>query len=149
MSADGVLQPTAPAAIFALRWRVPAGGSLGSQSPLPPRLGNNLNISSVGFRLPFFPVQPDPELGFVLHPLDGATNKVLARAGRGERRDYLDVLFLHRNVLSLGGALAWAAGGKNAGFTVQFLVEEAQRLAHYPAIRLKSRHRNAAWFRCC
>lgn len=85
----------------------------------------------------FFPVQPDADFGFVLHPLDGATNKVLALAGRGELRDYLDVLFLHRNVLSLG-ALAWAACGKDAGFTPQFLIEEAQRLAHYPAARLKT-----------
>ena len=85
----------------------------------------------------FFPVQPDAELGFVLHPLDGATNKLLALAGRGELRDYLDVLFLHRNVLSLG-ALAWAACGKDVGFTPQFLIEEAQRLAHYPAVRLKT-----------
>jgi hypothetical protein len=85
----------------------------------------------------FFPVQPDSELGFVLHPLDGATNKLLALAGRGELRDYLDVLFLHRNILSLG-ALAWAACGKDGGFTPQFLIEEAQRLAHYPAARLKT-----------
>ena len=85
----------------------------------------------------FFPVQPDAELGFVLHPLDGATNKVLALAGRGELRDYLDVLFLQRNVLSLG-ALTWAACGKDNGFTPQFLIEEAQRLAHYPASRLKT-----------
>ncbi|MBI5775443.1 MAG: hypothetical protein HZA89_17120 [Verrucomicrobia bacterium] len=85
----------------------------------------------------FFPVQPDAELGFVLHPLDGATNKVLALAGRGELRDYLDVLFLHRHILSLG-ALAWAACGKDSGFTPQFLIEEAQRLAHYPAARLKT-----------
>lgn len=85
----------------------------------------------------FFPVQPDAEFGFALHPLDGATNKVLALAGRGELRDYLDVLFLHRNVLSLG-ALAWAACGKDAGFTPQFLLEESQRLAHYPEIRLNT-----------
>jgi len=85
----------------------------------------------------FFPVQPDSELGFVLHPLDGATNKLLALAGRGELRDYLDVLFLHQKVLSLG-ALAWAACGKDAGFTPQFLIEEAQRLAHYPAARLST-----------
>lgn len=85
----------------------------------------------------FFPVQADSELGFVLHPLDGATNKLLALAGRGELRDYLDVLFLHRNVLSLG-ALAWAACGKDAGFTPQFLIEEAQRLARYPASRLEN-----------
>ena len=85
----------------------------------------------------FFPVQPDADFGFVLHPLDGATNKMLALAGRGELRDYLDVLFLHRNVLSLG-ALAWAACGKDMGFTPQFLIEEAQRLAHYPAARLNT-----------
>lgn len=83
----------------------------------------------------FFPVQADAEIGFVLHPLDGATNKVLALASRGELRDYLDALFLHRNVLGLG-ALVWAACGKDAGFTPQFLIEEAQRLAHYPASRL-------------
>ena len=85
----------------------------------------------------FFPVQSDAELGFVLHPLDGATNKVLALAGRGELRDYLDVLYLHRNFLSLG-ALAWAACGKDTGFTPQFLIKEAQRLTHYPAIRLNT-----------
>ena len=85
----------------------------------------------------FFPVQADADFGFVLHPLDGATNKLLALAGRGELRDYLDVLFLQRNVLSLG-ALAWAACGKDVGFTPQFLIEEAQRHAHYPAARLKT-----------
>lgn len=85
----------------------------------------------------FFPVQPDAELGFVLHPLDGATNKLLALAGRGELRDYLDVLFLHEKILSLG-ALAWAACGKDSGFTPQFLIEESQRLAHYPAARMNT-----------
>ena len=85
----------------------------------------------------FFPVQADPELGFVLHPIDGATNKLLALAGRGELRDYLDVLFLDRNLLSLG-SLAWAACGKDSGFTPQFLIEEAGRLAHYPASRLRT-----------
>jgi hypothetical protein len=85
----------------------------------------------------FFPVQADAEIGFVLHPLDGATNKVLALAGRGEVRDYLDVLFLHRTFLSLG-ALVWAACGKDGGFTPQFLLEEVQRLAHYPASRLNT-----------
>jgi hypothetical protein len=34
--------------------------------------------------------------------------------------------------------MAWAACGKDAGFTPQFLIEEAQRLAHYPAARLKT-----------
>ena len=85
----------------------------------------------------FFPVQADPDFGFVLHPVDGATNKLLALAGRGELRDYLDVLYLHRHVLGLG-AMAWAACGKDAGFTPEYLIEEAQRIAHYPAVRLQS-----------
>lgn len=84
----------------------------------------------------FFPIQPDPELGFVLHPLDGATNKLLAFAGRGELRDYLDVLFLHRSILSLG-ALAWAACGKDLGYTPEFLLEEAQRHNHFSQAHLK------------
>jgi hypothetical protein len=80
----------------------------------------------------FFPVEPDAEVGYVLNFWDAATNKVLALAGRGELRDYLDVLQLHRQHLSLG-ALAWAACGKDIGYTPQFLIEEAHRLAHYPA----------------
>ena len=78
----------------------------------------------------FFPIEPDPELGYVLNFWDAATNKLLAMAGRGELRDYLDVLYLDRKHLSLG-ALAWAASGKDLGFTPQFVLEEAQRLAHY------------------
>jgi hypothetical protein len=80
----------------------------------------------------FFPVEPDAEVGYVLNFWDAATNKVLALAGRGELRDYLDVLQLQRQHLSLG-ALAWAACGKDTGYTPQFLIEEARRLAHYPA----------------
>ena len=87
----------------------------------------------------FFPVQPDPEMGYVLNFWDAATNKVLALAGRGELRDYLDVLHLQRHHLSLG-ALAWAACGKDIGYTPQFLIEEAQRLTHYPASLLSALH---------
>lgn len=83
----------------------------------------------------FFPVEADAELGYALNFWDAATNKTLALAGRGELRDYLDVLHLHRRHLSLG-ALAWAASGKDTGYTPHFLVEEAQRLAHYPAALL-------------
>jgi hypothetical protein len=84
----------------------------------------------------FFPVEADPELGYVLNFWDAATNKLLAMAGRGELRDYLDVLYLNRKHLSLG-ALAWAAAGKDLGYTPQFLLEEAQRLTHYPKTALQ------------
>lgn len=71
----------------------------------------------------FFPVEADAEFGYALNFWDAATNKVLALAGRGELRDYLDVLHLHRHHLSLG-ALAWAACGKDVGYTPQFILEE-------------------------
>ena len=73
----------------------------------------------------FFPVEADAELGYALNFWDAATNKALALAGRGELRDYLDVLHLHQRHLSLG-ALAWAACGKDTGYTPHFLIEEAQ-----------------------
>src|SRR4051812_5469348 len=56
----------------------------------------------------FFPIEPDREMGFKLNFWDAATNKLLALAGRNEVRDYVDVIWLHQNHLSLG-ALAWAA----------------------------------------
>src|SRR3954463_1052968 len=68
----------------------------------------------------FFPVEPDAELGWRLNFWDAATNKLLALAGRNEVRDYLDVLWLDEHHLSLG-ALAWAACGKDAGLTPDFI----------------------------
>lgn len=80
----------------------------------------------------FFPVEPDPELGYRLNFWDAATNKVLAASGRGEIRDYLDLLELNRRHLSLGG-LAWAAAGKDEGLSPSFIVEELSRVQRYPA----------------
>jgi hypothetical protein len=55
----------------------------------------------------FFPTMPDEEFGY-LHPLDLATNKVLATAGQSEPRDAVDVLWIDRHIQPLG-AIAWAA----------------------------------------
>ena len=74
----------------------------------------------------FFPVQQDAWCGFRLHDADAATNKLLALAGRTEIRDFIDVMHLLKNYLSLG-ALAWAACGKDAGFTPEFLLDQANR----------------------
>lgn len=74
----------------------------------------------------FFPVEPDPELGFRLNFWDAATNKLLALAGRREVRDYLDVLCLHQQHLHLG-ALAWAAAGKDGGMTPELVLDLASR----------------------
>ena len=74
----------------------------------------------------FMPTVRDDRVGFVLHPVDLAVNKVLALAGRDEPRDVLDALHLHRHVLVLG-ALCWAACGKDPGFTPLSLLELLRR----------------------
>jgi hypothetical protein len=74
----------------------------------------------------FMPTVKDARVGFVLHPVDLAVNKVLALAGRDEPRDVLDTLHLHRHVLALG-ALCWAACGKDPGFSPLSLLELLRR----------------------
>ncbi|MHC4955624.1 MAG: hypothetical protein ACYTGZ_17370 [Planctomycetota bacterium] len=74
----------------------------------------------------FMPTVQDNRVGFLLHPVDLAVNKVLALAGRDEPRDVIDVLHLHRQVLALG-ALCWAACGKDPGFTPLSLLELLKR----------------------
>jgi hypothetical protein len=74
----------------------------------------------------FMPVIASEEFGYQLHPIDLATNKVLALAGRDEARDLVDTLHLHRHVLPLG-PLIWAAVGKDPGFSPLSLLELLRR----------------------
>jgi predicted nucleotidyltransferase component of viral defense system len=74
----------------------------------------------------FMPVIRSDEFGYQLHPMDLATNKVLALAGRNEARDLLDTLYLHEHLLSLG-PLVWAAVGKDPGFSPLSLLERLRR----------------------
>ena len=74
----------------------------------------------------FMPTLRDDRVGFVLHPVDLAVNKVLALAGRDEARDVLDALHLHRHVLVFA-ALCWAACGKDPGFTPLSILELLRR----------------------
>ncbi len=78
----------------------------------------------------FLPTIFDERVGFVLHPVDLAVNKLLALAGRDEPRDYLDVLHVHRETLPLG-ALCWAAAGKDPGFSPLSLIELLRRRGKY------------------
>ena len=78
----------------------------------------------------FMPAVRDPEVGYTLHPVDLALNKVLTLAGRDEARDFLDVVTVHEELLSLG-ALLWAAVGKDAGFTPLSLLELVRRRGQY------------------
>lgn len=64
----------------------------------------------------FFPTLRDETFGYILHPVDLATNKVMAAAGRRELRDLVDLVTIHENILPLGAAI-WAAVEKSPGFT--------------------------------
>ena len=87
----------------------------------------------------FFPIQPDTECGHRLHQADAATNKMLALAGRQEVRDFVDILHLHETYLSLG-ALAWAACGKDPGYTPEFLLDQAARHVAYTQHEIDQLH---------
>jgi hypothetical protein len=74
----------------------------------------------------FLPTVRDAEVGFVLHPIDLAVNKLLALAGRDEPRDVLDTVDYHQHLLGLG-PLCWAACGKDPGFNPLSLLELLRR----------------------
>ena len=74
----------------------------------------------------FFPLVKHEELGLVLHPFDLATSKVLALVGRVEPRDFADTLTCDREVQPLG-YLAWAACGKDPGWSPAAILEQAAR----------------------
>lgn len=78
----------------------------------------------------FFPLVEHADFGLTLHPFDLATNKVLALVGRVEIRDFVDLLACHAAVQPLG-YLAWAAAGKDPGFSPAAILEEAGRANRY------------------
>lgn len=80
----------------------------------------------------FLPAQPDELFGYTLHPIDIATNKALASAGRDAPRDALDLLYIHEHLLPLG-AVIWAAVGKDPGYSPESLIAEIRRNARYRA----------------
>lgn len=80
----------------------------------------------------FFPVMRDDIFGYVLHPVDLATNKVMAAAGRRELRDIVDVVTVHETILPLG-AVVWAAVEKSPGYTPEGVIAEIRRNSNYPA----------------
>ena len=104
------------------------------------RSGNRLLIEWLfdsAFR--FFPVERDELAGWRLNVHDAATNKLLALMGRGEPRDYLDVLFFHQHHLSLG-ALCWAAAGKDPGVNPFMILQECQRTTRFRPEEFRELH---------
>jgi len=80
----------------------------------------------------FFPLVEHPDFGLTMHPFDLATNKVLALVGRVEVRDWVDTMACSERLQHLG-YLAWAATGKDPGYSPTFLLGEARRSARYSA----------------
>ncbi len=89
----------------------------------------------------FMPTFKSESVGYQLHPIDLAVNKILALAGRDEPRDYLDIHYLHEQTLSLG-ALIWAACGKDPGFSPGSLLELLKRRGKYRPEDFKRLHLN-------
>ena len=78
----------------------------------------------------FFPTITDETFGYILHPVDLATNKVSAAYGRREPRDIVDLVTIHEQILPLGAAV-WASVGKAPGFTPEGIINEIRRTANY------------------
>jgi hypothetical protein len=85
----------------------------------------------------FFPLVEHSDFGLTLHPFDLAANKVLALVGRLEVRDWVDVIECADRLQPLG-LLAWAACGKDPGFSPQAILAQAARGARYSAEEVDS-----------
>jgi len=85
----------------------------------------------------FYPLIEHPDFGLALHPFDLATNKVLALVGRLEPRDWVDVITCHDRIQPLG-CLAWAACGKDPGFSPAGILAHAGRSSRYTDVELAS-----------
>jgi hypothetical protein len=85
----------------------------------------------------FFPLVEHEELGLTLHPFDLATNKVLGLIGRLEVRDWLDAIARDQRLQPLG-YLAWAACGKDPGFSPLGVIDHARRSSHYSSEEISS-----------
>ncbi len=78
----------------------------------------------------FLPTVQCKMVGYRLHPVDLSVSKTLTLVGRNEPRDFLDVLHIHREILSLGAA-CWTAAGQDPGFTPLSLLELLRRRGSY------------------
>jgi hypothetical protein len=87
-------------------------------------------VTDAAFR--FFPTQPDDLFGYVLHPVDLATNKAAAAADRRVPRDIVDLVTIHETILPLG-AVVCAAVGKFPGVTPEEMLAEIVRHSRFTA----------------
>ncbi len=87
-------------------------------------------VTDSAFR--FFPAQPDDLFGYVLHPVDLATNKASAAADRRAPRDVVDLVTIHETILPLGAVVA-AACGRFIGATPEEMLAEITRHSRFTA----------------
>jgi hypothetical protein len=80
----------------------------------------------------FFPAQPDELFGYVLHPVDLATNKASAAADRREPRDIVDLVTVHEGILPLGAVIC-AAVGRFPGQSPEEMLSEITRHSRFTA----------------
>jgi hypothetical protein len=80
----------------------------------------------------FFPPQRDELFGYVLHPVDLATNKTSAAADRREPRDIVDLVTIHENILPLGAAIC-AAVGRFPGQSPEEMLADITRHGRFTA----------------
>ena len=85
----------------------------------------------------FFPTQRDALFGYVLHPVDLATNKASAAADRRVPRDVVDLVTIHETILPLGAVVA-AACGKFIGTTPEEMLAEITRHSRFTAEEFKA-----------
>ena len=85
----------------------------------------------------YFPLQENETTGFILHPLDLATNKLSALVGRAEPRDWIDIITAIRELQPLACLLS-AACGKDPGFSPASMLEYVER-RHYNQVEIDAR----------
>ena len=87
-------------------------------------------VADSAFR--FFPAQRDELFGYVLHPVDLATNKASAAADRREPRDIVDLVTIHEHILPLG-AVVCAAVGRFPGQSPEEMLSDITRHSRFDA----------------
>jgi hypothetical protein len=96
-------------------------------------LGDTMRLEWVqdsAFR--FFPAQRDELFGYVLHPVDLATNKASAAADRREPRDIVDLVTIHETILPLGPVVS-AAVGRFPGQSPEEMLADITRHSRFTA----------------
>ena len=131
------LETAADADVAALRAAGLQLGALktrtGKREVLVEGLGDRMILEWVAdsdFR--FFPTQPDDVFGYVLHPVDLATNKAAAAADRRVPRDVVDLVTIHETILPLGAVIC-AAVGRFPGATPEEMLAEITRHSRFTA----------------